>query len=347
MKLRELAEVLGTGLKGDGDLEIEGVNSLEAAGGHELSFIANHKYLELLGRTRAGAVVASEEHSRLIPNALVSPNPYLDFARAVQLFSRPQGSFEGQSPLASIHPEAKVHPGATVYPFAFIGARASIGNGTTVFSGVYIGEDCIVGENVLLYPNCVLMARTEIGDRVIVHPGAVIGSDGFGFAPSSGGFEKFPQIGRAIIEADVEVGANTTIDRAALGQSRVGQGTKIDNLVQLGHNVTVGKNSILISQVGVAGSTKIGSNVIIAGQVGIAGHLTISDNVRIGAKSGIGKDIPPNTDMSGIPAMEHRRFLKVATLLGRLPEMAKRLRELESELAKLKGEGAGDEQPQG
>jgi UDP-3-O-[3-hydroxymyristoyl] glucosamine N-acyltransferase len=339
MTLRELAKALGVELKGDGGLEITGVNSLEAAGAHELSFLANPKYAGLLTSTRAGAVVADERHARLIPTALISAAPYLDFVRAVQLFSRPQGSFQGQSPLASIHPDARVHEDATVYPFAYVGAGAGIGRGTTVFSGVYIGEECEVGQDVLLYPNCVLMARTKVGDRSIIHPGAVVGSDGFGFAPSTGGYEKFPQIGRVVVEQDVEVGANSAIDRAALGQSRLGRGTKIDNLVQIGHNVTIGEECIIISQVGIAGSTRIGDNVVVAGQVGIAGHLSIGDNVRIGAKSGVGKDIPSHTDVSGIPAMDHRRFLKVASLLSRLPEMSKRLRSLEAELTKLKGEG--------
>jgi UDP-3-O-[3-hydroxymyristoyl] glucosamine N-acyltransferase len=339
MTLRELAKALGVEFKGDGDLEITGVNSLEAAGAHELSFLANPKYAGLLTSTHAGAVVADEPHARLISTALISATPYLDFVRAVQLFSRPQGSFQGQSPLASIHPEARVHEDATVYPFAYVGAGAGIGRGTTVFSGVYIGEECEVGQDVLLYPNCVLMARTGVGDRTIIHPGAVVGSDGFGFAPSTGGYEKFPQIGRVVVGQDVEIGANSAIDRAALGQSRLGRGTKIDNLVQIGHNVAIGEECIIISQVGIAGSTRIGDNVVVAGQVGIAGHLSIGDNVRIGAKSGVGKDIPSNSDVSGIPAMDHHRFLKVASLLSRLPEMSKRLRALEAELAKLKGEG--------
>jgi UDP-3-O-[3-hydroxymyristoyl] glucosamine N-acyltransferase len=343
MTLRELATVLGTGLKGNGDLEITGVNTLEAAGPHELSFLANQRYVDLLASTRAGAVVIDEHHARLVQTALISATPYLVFARAVQLFSSPQGSFSGQSPLAAIHSEASVHPEATVYPFAYIGARTSIGRGTTVFSGVYVGEDCQVGEEVLLYPNAVLMARTEVGDRTIIHPGAVIGADGFGFARSTGGFEKFPQIGRVVIGQDVEVGSNSAIDRAALGVSRVGAGTKIDNLVQIGHNVTVGENCILISQVGIAGSTRIGDRVILAGQVGIAGHLSIGDNVRIGAKSGVGRDIPSDSDMSGIPAMDHRHFLKVASMLRKLPEMAKRLRGVEAELKHLKDQGDRDE----
>ncbi|MFW6236357.1 MAG: UDP-3-O-(3-hydroxymyristoyl)glucosamine N-acyltransferase, partial [Desulfovibrionales bacterium] len=310
---------------------------------HELSFLANPKYIDQVEATRAGAVILHPEHASRVETALLSTNPYLDFARVVQMFATPQGSFNGQSFMAFVHPEADVHESATIYPFAYVGAGAVIEAEVTLFSGVYVGEECRVGRGCILYPNAVLMARTTLGESVTLHPGAVVGSDGFGFAQAAAGFEKFPQIGRSVIEDGVEIGANTTIDRAALGESRVGKGTKIDNLVQLGHNVTVGENSIIVAQVGIAGSTTIGSNVILAGQVGIAGHLSIGDNVRIGAKSGVGRDIPPGTDMSGIPAMEHRRFLKVASLLNRLPEMSKRLRQLEIELAKVKEQGASDE----
>ena len=179
------------------------------------------------------------------------------------------------------------------------------------------------------------MAGTGIGDRVVLHAGVVLGSDGFGFAQSRAGMEKFPQIGRVIVEDDVEIGANTTIDRAALGETRIGRGTKIDNLVQLGHNVQVGKNSIIVAQVGVAGSTVIGDRVILAGQVGVAGHLSIGDGCRVGAKSGIGKTLPPNTDVSGIPAIPHGTYLRAATTIPKLPDMARRIKQLEKELEKL------------
>ncbi|HKK32412.1 MAG TPA: UDP-3-O-(3-hydroxymyristoyl)glucosamine N-acyltransferase, partial [Desulfomicrobiaceae bacterium] len=246
------------------------------------------------------------------------------------------------------HPEASVPDSATIGPNVFIGAGAEIGPDTTLFPGCYVGEECRVGQGCTLYPNAVLMAGTEVGDRVTLHAGVVLGSDGFGFAQSQNGMEKFPQIGRVVVEDDVEIGANSTIDRAALGETRIGQGTKIDNLVQLGHNVQVGKNSIIVAQVGVAGSTTIGEQVILAGQVGVAGHLTIGDKCRVGAKSGIGKDLKPGTDVSGIPAMPHGTYLRASTTLPKLPDMVRRIRKLEKELAKMQAlhttGGFGDEQ---
>ncbi|MFW6323706.1 MAG: UDP-3-O-(3-hydroxymyristoyl)glucosamine N-acyltransferase [Desulfovibrionales bacterium] len=343
IRIHDLAQTLGLTYQGDGDCEISGVNTLDEAGPLDLSFLANPKYRDQLSTTAAGAVVVDKDNASLAETALISATPYLDFARAVQLFAKPQGSFTGQSPLASIHPEAEVHEDATVYPFVYVGARAKVGAGVTLFSGVYIGEDSVIGPSCTLYPNCTIMAGTELGEKVVLHPGAVVGSDGFGFAQAGGGFEKFPQIGRTVIEDRVEIGANTTIDRAALGETRVCRGTKIDNLVQLGHNVTIGENGILVAQVGIAGSTKVGKNAVLAGQVGVAGHLEIGDNCRIGAKSGLNRSLPAGTDASGIPAMEHRKFLKVAALLGKLPQIVRRLTNLERTVAGMKKGEDGNE----
>jgi UDP-3-O-[3-hydroxymyristoyl] glucosamine N-acyltransferase len=210
--------------------------------------------------------------------------------------------------------------------------------GVRIFSGSYLGEDCSIGEDTIIYPNCSLMAGTLVGKRVILHAGTVLGSDGFGFAQAASGMTKFPQIGRTVIEDDVEIGANTTIDRAALGETRVGHGTKIDNLVQLGHNVRVGRNCIIVSQVGIAGSTTLGDGVVLAGQVGVAGHLNLGDGCRIGAKSGVGKDVPPGQDVSGIPVMPHGSFLRASAIMPKLPEMKRRLGRLEKELAALREE---------
>ena len=183
-----------------------------------------------------------------------------------------------------IHPEAEIAPDTTIYPFASIGAGTIVESGVRIFSGVYIGENCRIGKGTTIYPNCTLMAGTIVGERVIIHPGAVLGSDGFGFAGAPEGLTKFPQVGRTVIEDDVEIGANTTIDRAALGETRVGRGTKIDNLVQLGHNVHTGQNCILVAQVGIAGSTILGNGVVLAGQAGLGGHLHLGDGCRIGGK---------------------------------------------------------------
>lgn len=333
MLLSEIASRLGLTAHG-ADVEILGVNTLTDASATDLSFLANPKYVHQLATTKAGAVITSVETQDR--PCLVSANPYLDFARCVHFFAKEQGCFLGTSDMAYIHPDADISPDATIYPFAFIGQGAIIGRGVRIFSGVYIGENCRIGDKTTIYPNCTLMAGTEVGANVLIHAGTVLGSDGFGFAQAASGLTKFPQIGRTVIEDDVEIGANTTIDRAALGETRVGQGTKIDNLVQLGHNVRVGRNCILVAQVGIAGSTSLGDGVILAGQTGIAGHIHLGDKCRIGAKSGVGQDVPPGQDLSGIPAMPHGSFLRASAIMPKLPEMKKRIGKLEKELAALK-----------
>lgn len=337
MLLSEIATRLGLTLMG-GDAEITGVNTLADASPSELSFLANPKYAAQLETTRAAAVIVSAGQAPEDRTCLVSANPYLDFARSVQLFATPQGQFLGVSELAFVHPEASVDAAASVAPFAYIGPGAVIGARARIFSGVYIGENCVVDEDSTIYPNCSLMAGTQVGKRVILHAGTVLGSDGFGFAQTGAGMTKFPQIGRTVIEDDVEIGANTTIDRAALGETRIGQGTKIDNLVQLGHNVRVGRNCIIVAQVGIAGSTSLGDGVVLAGQVGVAGHIHLADGCRIGAKSGVGKDVPERQDLSGIPAMPHGTFLRSSAIVPKLPEMKRRLSKLEKELAALREE---------
>lgn len=333
--LSDLAERLGLELKGE-DRPVNGVNTLEHAGPQEISFLASSKYLDQLASCRAAAVILTADMADRVTTALVSDNPYLHFARSVQLFARPQGSFTGQSDLAFVHPEATVADDVTIYPNVFVGRGVSVGSGTVLFSGVYLGEDSVVGAGCTLYPNVVVMSSSAIGNNVIIHGGAVIGSDGFGFAEAVAGREKIPQIGRVIIEDDVEIGAATTIDRAALGETRIGKGTKIDNLVQIGHNVQVGENSVIVAQVGIAGSAKLGRNVILAGQVGVAGHLEIGDNCRVGAKSGVAKSIPAGTDIIGFPPMKGRQYLRYATVAPKLPEMHRQLKALEKQVAELR-----------
>jgi len=337
MLLSEIAARLGLTLRGE-DLEITGVNTLADASPAELSFLANPKYAHQLSETKAGAIIVSADQAPGQKPCLISANPYLDFARCVQLFAKAQGSFTGVSELAFVHQGARVDPSASIGPFVFIGPGAFIGPRVRIFSGTYIGEDCVIDEDTLIYPNCSIMAATLIGKRVILHAGTVLGSDGFGFAQAAGAMTKFPQIGRTVIEDDVEIGANSTIDRAALGETRVGQGTKIDNLVQLGHNVRVGRNCILVAQVGIAGSTTLGDGVVLAGQVGVAGHIHLGDGCRIGAKSGVGQNVPPKQDLSGIPVMPHGSFLRASAIMPKLPEMKRRLGKLEKELAALREE---------
>jgi UDP-3-O-[3-hydroxymyristoyl] glucosamine N-acyltransferase len=330
-----IARHLGLTYQGD-DTEITGCNTLERATEKDVSFLANPKYAKLIFSSRAGAVVMAPDQASKRKNVFVSDNPYYDFARIVQLFAFPQGCWQGQSELAFIHPQAHVSAQATVYPFAFIGPNVRIGKGTTVFSNVYIGEECSIGADCVISSNCSLMAGSSLGDRVVLHSGVVIGSDGFGFAAGGDTMHKVPQIGRVIIEDDVEIGANSAIDRATLGETHIGQGTKIDNLVQIGHNVQVGKGSIIVAQVGIAGSTSLGERVILAGQVGVAGHLQIGDGCRVGAQSGINKSIPPNTDVSGSPSLPHRQYLRCAAVHQKLPDIYQRMKTLESEIASLR-----------
>jgi len=335
MLLSRLAAELGLVLQGE-DREVSGVGTLESAGPDQVSFLANPKYAGLLPSTRAGAVILDSAHAGQVACALVSANPYLDFARALTLFARPQGCLAGKSELAFVHPEARVADDVTVYPFAFVAARAEVGPGCVLFPHVYVGEDCVLGERCVLHPGATLMAGTRLGARVLVGPGTVLGSEGFGFAPDAAGRMKIPQVGVVEIGDDVEIGANTAVDRAALDTTRIGSRCKIDNLVQVGHNVVVGDDSVLVAQVGISGSTKVGSRVVMAGQVGVAGHLTIGDDVVIGPKAGVPHDIPSGKVMGGIPVMERGLYLRNLALAPKLPELARRVASLERDLAALK-----------
>lgn len=330
-----IAAKLGLTVRGE-DREITGINTLENAGPKDISFLANPKYVQFLPQTKAGAVIVAEEYADKVTTALVSANPYMDFGRAVALFAKPQGSFSGVSDKAFIDDTATLGANITVYPFAYIGPRVVIGEGSVVFPGCYIGEDCVLGGGCTLYPNAVLYAGTKLGKGCIVHAGAVLGADGFGFVRTPFGIQKIPQIGTTGLGDNVEVGANTTIDRAVLGVTAIGDATKIDNLAQIGHNVVIGKECFIVSQVGISGSAKIGDKSTLAGQVGVAGHLSIGNNVTIGPQSGVAHDIADNTTCGGSPCVDGKTYLRTLAVMPKLPDMHKRLRRLEDELADLK-----------
>ncbi|MFH1915297.1 MAG: UDP-3-O-(3-hydroxymyristoyl)glucosamine N-acyltransferase [Pseudomonadota bacterium] len=332
IKLSALAEKLGLDHTGD-DMEIAGVNTLEKAGPDEISFLVNPKYAHLLDSTRAGCVLTSGPYSDQVARALVSANVYMDLSKVVNIFAIPQGCLSGSSELAFIHPEARVDASATVYPFVFIGARAEIGANSKLFPGCYVGEDSVVGSDCLLYPSAVVMGGVTLGDNVILQPGAVVGGDGYGYAQTPLGHMKIPQIGTVVVEDNVEIGSNTAIDRAALDTTRIGRGTKIDNLVQIGHNVQVGENCLIIGQVGIGGSTRVGDNVILAGQVGVADNADIGDGAMIGAQSGVSGKIEGGSRLAGSPVMPATTFLKAAgACMPRLPELFRRVKALEREL---------------
>ena len=334
-KLSDLASQLGLTLKGE-DKDISGVATLEEAGPEDISFLANPKYIPQLAHTRAGAVVIHPDHSAEAATALVSSDPYRDFSRLMYLFARPQGSFKGVSPQAFIHPEASLGQNCTVYPFCYIGPRVVLGDGVTLFPGCYVGEDVCIGAGTVLYPNVSIMAGAKIGEKCILHAGVVLGADGFGFVPTPQGIEKIPQVGIVRIGNNVEIGANTTIDRASLGETVLDDGCKIDNLVQIGHNVRVGRYTMLVSQTGISGSTKVGERVIMAGQAGIAGHLNIGDGAVIGPKSGVGKDIAPGQTVMGMPPMEGRQYLRYMFTAPKLMDMIKKIKQLEKDVAELR-----------
>ncbi|WP_415716745.1 UDP-3-O-(3-hydroxymyristoyl)glucosamine N-acyltransferase [Maridesulfovibrio sp.] len=337
MLLSELGGLIGLKMAGK-DKEITGLNTLELAGPSELSFLANAKYEAALKTTKAAAIVLEEKYADQVESALISENPYMDLAKAMHVFSRPQGCVDGIHELAFIHPDAQVDESATVYPFAFIGKGSKVGPNCKVFSGTYVGEDVVIGPGCIIYPNCSIMAGTVIGTGVIIQPGSVIGGDGFGYAQVSGKHMKIPQIGTVELQDQVEVGANTCIDRAALDVTRIGAGTKIDNLVQIAHNVTTGEDCLVISQSGVAGSTKLGNSVILAAQAGLVDNIKIGDGAMIGAQAGVTNDVPAGFMGAGSPLLEKGNFLRSSIYHRKLPDMAKKMSALEKRIKALEAE---------
>jgi UDP-3-O-[3-hydroxymyristoyl] glucosamine N-acyltransferase len=340
VKLRELAGRLGCELRGDGDVEVEGVAGIEQAGPGDVTFLANPRYASHLAGTRAAAVILAPDHEAPVPS-IVTDQPYLAFVRAVAILHPPSGPPPGAHPSAHVDPTAVlgagVHVGAlaVVGPGVRVGARTAIHPHVVLYEGVKVGEDCVLHSGVQVRERC------RLGNRVVVQNGAVIGGDGFGFARDQvGRYQKFPQVGIVVIEDDVEIGALSAVDRAALGETRVGRGTKIDNLVQVGHSVTIGEDSVLAGQVGIAGSTRIGRRVTLAGQVGVAGHLTLGDGVIATAQTGIPSSVEEGKVVSGYPAIENRAWLRASAVFARLPELQKRVRELERKLEALVGQRA-------
>ena len=334
-RLREIAEWVDGTVIGDGEIEISGVAGIEEAQAGEITFIADPKYLAHLSKTNASAVIVSREVTQADKPLLCVMNPKLAFAKILALFSQKTYHSKGIDSNAWISPTATLGKDLTLYPFVYIGDRCSIGDRVTLYPGVYVGEDVSIGEDSILYPNVSVYSGTVIGKRVILHSGVVVGSDGFGYEKEGKKNLKIPQMGIAEIEDDVEVGANTTIDRATFGKTIIRRGVKIDNLVMVAHNVVIGEDSVIVSQVGISGSTKIGSNVILAGQVGLVGHIEIGDNVMVGAQSGVIHDLPSNQAYIGSPALPHREFLRAIGTFPKLPEMRKALLDLEKRLKKM------------
>ncbi len=330
IRLSELAARIGARLAGD-DAVVTGIAPIESAGPGQVTFLANAKYLRFARQSGASGIIAREAVAGARAAFLIAENPYYAFVCAVEAFHPATRPDPGVSPTACIHPAARLGREVTVGHFAVVEEGASIGDRTVLFPGVVVGKGASVGDDCRIYPHVTLYERVRVGSRVVLHAGCVIGSDGFGFAPAAAGYRKFPQVGIVEIEDDVEIGANTTIDRAALGVTRVGRGTKLDNLVQVGHNVEIGRDTVIAAQTGIAGSARIGSRVMIGGQAGIAGHLEIDDGIMLGAKCGVAGSLRASEGRvwSGIPVMPHPTWLRMSTLLPKLPELFRRVRRLE------------------
>jgi len=334
--LGELARRLECPIEGDAAIEIRRVAKIEDAGPGDLTFLANPKYASKLATTKASAVIMNGEAIPAPCAVIRSQSPYLTFARAAQVLAPVSTPPPGIHKLAAVAADAKVDPSATVSAFAFVGPGAKVGARTIIHPHVVIGEGATIGADCLLHANVSIRERCTIGDRVILQNGAVIGSDGYGFAQrADGSHEKIPQTAPVIIEDDVEIGANTTIDRPAVGETRIKAGTKIDNLVQIGHGVVLGRHVLLAAQVGIAGSTVIGDHVVFGGQVGVGGHLTIGDRAKAVGQSGITNSIDADAFVSGYPAIDNSEWRRSSAVFRRLPDMRKQLRALEERLKKL------------
>jgi UDP-3-O-[3-hydroxymyristoyl] glucosamine N-acyltransferase len=328
MKLGQIASALGATLEGgSSDLEITGVAGLEHAGAGQITFVANPKYAALAKTTRASAVIVDEKFPALATPLLRCKNPYLAFGRALELFYQAPQYAPGIHATAVIDASSKIGENAHVGPYAVVDADVVIGRNATILAHAVIYRGCRIGDNFFAHAHAVVRENCSLGDGVILQNGAVIGADGFGFAKDdAGGWHKIVQSGPAVLEDAVEIQANACVDRASVGETRIGRGVKIDNLSQVGHGSSVGENSLLCAQVGLAGSTEVGKNVILAGQVGIAGHCKIGDGVIATGQTGIHGDIPAGQVLSGSPAMDNKLWLRCVVLIRRLPEMAKALR---------------------
>lgn len=333
--LGELARVLGAALEGDADRVIAGVAPLETAGPDQVSFLIHPKYLPLARSSRAGALLVPEDAVGLPGSLLRSRAPQRALIALLQLFHPPPPLTPGVHPTAVVAPSTRVHPEAWVGACSVLEEGVVVGPRVRIFPFVYVGEGVEVGEESTLYPHVVIREGVRVGRRVIVHPGTVIGADGFGYAVDGAVHQKIPQMGGVILEDDVEVGANVTIDRATLGYTVIGRGTKVDNLVQIAHNVEIGEDAIVVAQVGISGSCRIGNRAVLAGQVGIADHVTVGEGARVAGQSGVHQDLEPGESYFGSPVRPAAEARRIYAALPRLPDLLKRVRALDQRISDL------------
>jgi len=334
--LKELADYLGGEVIGDENVKIKGVMTIDEAREGYITFVSNIKYLKKVEETAASAILVSPGIVAKGKNLLVTKNPYLSFAKVVDLMMNPKkvypGTLDGS---ASVSDSAEIGSNVTAYPFAFIGENVKVADNVVLYPGVYVGDDCQIGKDTIIHPNTVLHKGTIIGERVVIHSNTVIGCSGYGYAPDGKTYYKIPQVGITVIEDDVDIGANTTINRGVLGETRIKRGTKIDSEVMIAHNVEIGEDTLITSQVGIAGSVEIGNNVILAGGAGVAGHIKVGDNVKVGGWSGVIKNLPSGGTFLGTPAIEIERMRKCFVIIQKLPEMKDTIKDLQKKIKQL------------
>jgi UDP-3-O-[3-hydroxymyristoyl] glucosamine N-acyltransferase len=333
--LADLAEQLGAEVFGDGNREVCGVRPLDTAKAEHLSFLHNSKYVDEAKASEAGAILVAEPEAFPGRDLLVCPEPYLALAHALEIFHPVERPKSGVHPSAVVADDVSVGEGASVGPLTSLGVGATIGDRSVIGAGCVIGRGAVIGADCVLHPRVVIEDNCRLGDRCVVHSGTVIGSDGFGYATVAGTHHKVPQVGIVVLEDDVELGANVCVDRAALGETRIGRGTKVDNLVQLAHNVQVGEHCLLVAQVGISGSSQIGHHTVFAGQSGCSGHLKIGSGVIMSARAVAIKDVPDGVTLSGYPGRPHREWLKTQANLQRLDGLREKIKMLEERLAEL------------
>lgn len=336
--LKDLAKLIGAQLVGDGSVRVSAVRPLQEAGPEDVTFLANPKFENLMASSRAGAVIVSGEYESEGRNILIVDDPYLGFAKAMEAFYGEQYTPVGISSKAHVHDKAIIGADPSIHPFAVVSESASLGDRVTIMSGACVGRGVQVGDDTVLHPNVVLEREVVVGRRVIIHAGTVIGSDGFGFAREDDGHRKIIHHGTVRIGDDVEIGANCTVDRAVMGETVIGDGCKLDNLIMVAHNVKIGRDSIIVAQVGISGSTTLGDRVTLAGQVGVVGHVNIGDDAVVAAKSAVFKDVRPGTIAAGIPATDADKWKRSVSLIRRLDSMRVKLVELERKVKRLSEE---------
>jgi UDP-3-O-[3-hydroxymyristoyl] glucosamine N-acyltransferase len=335
ISLAQIHDVVGGELVGSPQATVTSLAGFEEAGPNDLTFVTGDRMLKRGGPTVAGALLAHRRLAEIANPHIVVANPTLAFALVAKAFFCPVAPPRGIAAAVVRGIDSQIGPDVSIWPGVTLGDRVTIGARVTLYPGVFVGNDTSIGDDTLLYPNVVVREGCTIGARVIIHSGTVIGSDGFGYVQDQGRHYKIPQLGGVTIEDDVELGANVTIDRATLGQTVIKEGTKVDNLVQIAHNVTIGAHSILVSQVGIAGSTRVGHHVMIGGQAGVADHIVIGDQVMIAARAGVNRNLEPNQIVSGAPVMPHEVWVKAQAVIPRLPELRQTVRTLEDRMKQL------------